>query len=720
MLNITNIPSARVPFIDARTGLISREWYLFLFNLFNLTGSGQNPTSLEDLQKSPDAATYAATLEQFLNDLRQQVDSAPSAPGVSELASTVDALTQLLNTLPRTELGSMAAVQQDNTRFIGYSLVPSPPVVYNPGVTAWNEDDGTLDVGLYGGSVLQVGQEMMFYAKNTSGSLIPNGTPVMFTGTVGASGKLTFGLAVADGSVPADYMMGVTTQDIPNNGFGYVANFGLVRGFNTTGAPYGETWVDGDLLYFGAASPGTWTKVKPVAPRIDVPVAVVVNAGSGGSGSIFVRMTVAEALSRLQDVYINGTGTPLAGQVLIYDATQARWENNRITAGTGITITNGDGAITITNSGAGSATNLVGGVAGSVPYQSAPNTTTFLGIGTAGQVLQVNAGGTAPQWVGSTGTGNVVRATSPTLVTPILGVPQSGDFSTGTFTWPTFNQDTTGNAGTVTDGVYTVGNQNIAGIKTFTDEVAVTVNSASAAISITQNGAGKGIESTTSALNYLAGFLGIGRNVGGVSTPACNLHLEAPSLSGVTAAVELLRLAWTDSPNFDQLAGAGTKITFYQPSASVQSEVANIQVRKVSGAENNLAASMTLATHDGTTLTDRLRINNLGFMALLAGSFGRAAPVTKTANFTVADTENWLIVNNATANTTVTLPSAGTWTGREIMVKNLSALYTVVSASSNVVPLVGGAASTAILPAGAGKWATLVSDGTSWIIMQAA
>ena len=29
-----------------------------------------------------------------------------------------------------------------------------------------------------------------------------------------------------------------------------------------------------------------------------MPVAVVINAGSGGSGSIFVRMKVAEALSR--------------------------------------------------------------------------------------------------------------------------------------------------------------------------------------------------------------------------------------------------------------------------------------------------------------------------------------------------------------------------------------------------------------------------------------
>ena len=53
----------------------------------------------------------------------------------------------------------------------------------------------------------------------------------------------------------------------------------------------------------------------------------------------------------------------------------------------------------------------------------------------------------------STGSGSVVLATSPTLVTPLLGTPTSGNFSTGTFTWPTFNQNTTGTASNVTGTV---------------------------------------------------------------------------------------------------------------------------------------------------------------------------------------------------------------------------------------------------------------------------
>lgn len=44
------------------------------------------------------------------------------------------------------------------------------------------------------------------------------------------------------------------------------------------------------------------------------------------------------------------------------------------------------------------ATNITGGAAGSIPYQTASATTNTLGIGTAKQALVVNAGATAPSW----------------------------------------------------------------------------------------------------------------------------------------------------------------------------------------------------------------------------------------------------------------------------------------------------------------------------------
>ena len=96
-----------------------------------------------------------------------------------------------------------------------------------------------------------------------------------------------------------------------------------------------------------------------------------------------------------------------------------------------------------------------------------------------------------------------------------------------------------------------------------------------------------------------------------------------------------------------------------------------------------------------------------------------SAPVTKTADFTVADNETWLINNKSGSTCTVTLPTASAWTGRILTFKNLQA-QTLVSASSNVVLIDGAVAGTAILLAVVGNWATMVSDGTNWVIMQQA
>lgn len=101
--------------------------------------------------------------------------------------------------------------------------------------------------------------------------------------------------------------------------------------------------------------------------------------------------------------------------------------------------------------------------------------------------------------------------------------------------------------------------------------------------------------------------------------------------------------------------------------------------------------------------------------ALTVGG-GIATPiVTVTGNTTLGATHS-TIINNRAATNTLTLPAASTCVGRKYHIVTIQA-QTVVSASSNVVPRVGGAASTAILPATDGAWATIQSDGSNWIII---
>lgn len=98
------------------------------------------------------------------------------------------------------------------------------------------------------------------------------------------------------------------------------------------------------------------------------------------------------------------------------------------------------------------------------------------------------------------------------------------------------------------------------------------------------------------------------------------------------------------------------------------------------------------------------------------GALFTTAPVTKTADFTVADTETVLINNKSGSACVATLPSAALNAGRMLLMKTTQA-QALNSASSNVVPKAGGAAGTAIASGTAGNWALLVSDGTNWVIM---
>ena len=136
---------------------------------------------------------------------------------------------------------------------------------------------------------------------------------------------------------------------------------------------------------------------------------------------------------------------------------------------------------------------------------------------------------------------------------------------------------------------------------------------------------------------------------------------------------------------------------------------------ELGGTDSNVQFG-TLANGDLIQYDSALQYwKNVTPASVISGAGG--APVTKTANFSVANGETWLINNKSGSSCTVTLPSASTNTGRVLHFQNYQA-QTLVSASSNVVPLAGGSATTAILEAVAGANATLVSDGTNWVMTQ--
>ena len=207
-------------------------------------------------------------------------------------------------------------VSPDSIKFSG-----TPPVVQPIG-TLWF-DSATDTLNLQQNAITQqIGEEIYIYGK--ASNTITGETllqAVVKTGAVGASGVITFGVAgagVTDGSL----FIGVATENIATNGFGRITSFGIVHGVNTSGSTYGETWADGDDIWYNPVTGGL-TKTKPVAPNIKVQLGNVINAGPGGSGSFQVLVNTGSSLGGTDDnVQIT---TPASGNVLTYNGTY--WYN---------------------------------------------------------------------------------------------------------------------------------------------------------------------------------------------------------------------------------------------------------------------------------------------------------------------------------------------------------------------------------------------------------
>lgn len=193
----------------------------------------------------------------------------------------------------------MARVVQSFAIFAQQSQVPGPLRATSltlttdsgnttTGTLRYNAEEDTLDLSHLNGVTQQIGFETYLRAKNDTGTAIPNGTVVGFAGV---NSEVTVQPFIANGSVPEIYLIGVTTFDMEDQAVGPVTVFGKVRGLDTSGSAVGEVWVVGDILYASPYAAGRLTTVRPTAPQVVIPVAVVLRADAT-DGEILVRPTI--------------------------------------------------------------------------------------------------------------------------------------------------------------------------------------------------------------------------------------------------------------------------------------------------------------------------------------------------------------------------------------------------------------------------------------------
>ena len=431
-------------------------------------------------------------------------------------------------------------------------------------------------------------------------------------------------------------------------------------------------------------------------------------------------------------------------------------------AGTGISVSGATGNVTITNTGV---LSFSGGTTGLTPATATTGAVTL-----AGTLVIANGGtnGSATPTAGAVayGTGTAYAFTAAGTAGQVLtsngaGVPTWTTNAGGDVTGPASSTD---NAIARFDGVTGKLIQN--SVVTINDTGATTgVTTFAASTSVTtpivqaSNSAGLSLKNASGTTQMSVGAGGgdnmsinVSTNLNGANaqidispTGTGHVHIKpsgtgsieiAPTnvgtidnmTIGATTAknANFVDLSVTGTLSFDAAqgtagqvltsAGSGVTPTWTTPTTGTVTAVSVVSANGFAGTSSGGATpALTLST----TISGVLKGNGTAISAAVVNTdyFAPSAPVTKTADFTVADTEVWLINNKTGSTCTVTLPTASSWSGRVLRFQNYQ-VQAVVSASSNVVPLTGGAAGTSILLASSGDQTTLVSDGSNWLMTQ--
>lgn len=254
--------------------------------------------------KAPKVPSHVESLRSYTNpfEVVSKAESQIQVPTVKAAEFDAQGRLVILMSDGRRVITKGKAVEQHINQSVGVSVNPVFDHVqmnttanytaedYLPGMLTWNEFEDCLDVVQNDGSILQVGLEQYIEVINNTGSVLPNGSVVRFSG-VSLDEIPEAAPLLADGNTPPLYLIGVLTNTLIPGQRGRATILGKVRNIDTTGSDVGETWNVGTLLWSHPTMPGKLTSIQPTAPNVVISIAAVLKVGTN-DGKILVRPVI--------------------------------------------------------------------------------------------------------------------------------------------------------------------------------------------------------------------------------------------------------------------------------------------------------------------------------------------------------------------------------------------------------------------------------------------
>ncbi len=487
--NTTNITPPRVPFLDARNGQISREWYRFFLNLFTITGAGTGVTPIANGGTNSTSTPQSGAIAY--------------GDGASYRFTTVG--------LPGQILTSNGAGSPGWTTAPGGSVTS---VDVSGGTTGFTTSGGPITSS----GTITLGGTLAIANGGTNGAATPTAGAVPYgTGTAyGFTAAGTAGQVLTSAGAGTPTWTTPTTGTVTSVGQTFTGGLISVTGSPVTGSGTLALTVagtSGGVPYFSSAS--TWASSATLAAN-----ALVIGGGAGVAPATTTTGTgVVTAL---------GVNTGSAGAFVVNGGALGTPSSGTVTNLTGTASININGTVGATTPTTGSFTTVVASTSASVG-SAAPAGTNFYNnktlTGSANPysnrtvaTVQTDATGTARGYTTSIG----VVAAHPTLSGLQHFLATQASF----------------NASTVTTQVGFYVNSTLVGASTNyafnADDLSATTGTAYGFFSnVNTSGTGTvwGFYANGTANNYFGGKVGISR------TPTTNLDVNgsiafrAPSLT---------------------------------------------------------------------------------------------------------------------------------------------------------------------------------------------